>query len=631
MSNSEVLKKLWITEEDYLEQVRREREEWDDFSRDYKLEIEADLKLLKNRRDKKKDEKLVGDSTLFNNHTALVARSFQSRNQIKLKADKAGAEREVKMLNNALNEDMETAQMKALRYYIYYDKFATGVAIVSRIGWDGVYKRNIFSTISPLTWIPDPQGDYFTGNYRYSGFYFIKTRKELEEEGYDVDWLLTKSYTEASQDKKERQQRIVGLLPDVQYWKDVFDVYLHFTHVNGKKVYSLTANFDDVLLMIAECAPNNAVEEKHQEAIRFPLAFYYWKPDRDNPFWDRPANYIRDVQLQKAEIANLRLNKMRAELYPMYLFNKDFVSSKDLAFWFNKGIPVSTGLDGASVNLGNIVAPIQKDLRVDTSFAVEQSLDRQVEKSTSIGEVVQGITPWRRETLGTNKLVQTNTDVNLSLNEEIHNIGDEQFITIWFGGYYQNFSSWDKKLVFAWSSTASTPMVLRKSDFIYEGNLSISIESNIASEDRKRKEAAASVQVSWLILPSVNQASKIMYLRHIADRAGMPAETIEEVLIDTPAMMKQKLENEVLKENVYVPIDADDNDEEHLVAMGANIDNEAFAAHQLSHIMAIQQKGKMTAAPLDVNSETAKKSQEFSMQNSMTSQAMAQAGSELQQ
>jgi len=631
MSNSEVLKKLWITEEDYLEQVRREREEWDDFSRDYKLEIEADLKLLKNRRDKKKDEKLVGDSTLFNNHTALVARSFQSRNQIKLKADKAGAEREVKMLNNALNEDMETAQMKALRYYIYYDKFATGVAIVSRIGWDGVYKRNIFSTISPLTWIPDPQGDYFTGNYRYSGFYFIKTRKELEEEGYDVDWLLTKSYTEASQDKKERQQRIVGLLPDVQYWKDVFDVYLHFTHVNGKKVYSLTANFDDVLLMIAECAPNNAVEEKHQEAIRFPLAFYYWKPDRDNPFWDRPANYIRDVQLQKAEIANLRLNKMRAELYPMYLFNKDFVSSKDLAFWFNKGIPVSTGLDGASVNLGNIVAPIQKDLRVDTSFAVEQSLDRQVEKSTSIGEVVQGITPWRRETLGTNKLVQTNTDVNLSLNEEIHNIGDEQFITIWFGGYYQNFSSWDKKLVFAWSSTASTPMVLRKSDFIYEGNLSISIESNIASEDRKRKEAAASVQVSWLILPSVNQASKIMYLRHIADRAGMPAETIEEVLIDTPAMMKQKLENEALKDNVYVPIDADDNDEEHLVAMGANIDNEAFAAHELSHIMSIQQKGKMTAAPLDVNSETAKKSQEFSMQNSMTSQAMAQAGSELQQ
>lgn len=97
---------------------------------------------------------------------------------------------------------------------------------------------------------------------------------------------------------------------------------------------------------------------------------------------------------------------MRAELYPMYLYNKDYVSGKDLAFGFNKGIPISTGIDGASVNLDNIVRPVQKDLRIDTSFAVEQSLDRQVEKSTSIGEVVQGTTPDRKETLGTNQLIQ---------------------------------------------------------------------------------------------------------------------------------------------------------------------------------------------------------------------------------
>ena len=172
----------------------------------------------------------------------------------------------------------------------------------------------------------------------------------------------------------------------------------------------------------------------------------------------------------------------------MYLYNKDFVNGRDLSFGMNKGIPVSTGIDGAQVSLGNIVAPIQKDLRIDTSFAIEQSLDRQVEKSTSIGEVVQGTTPGRKETLGTNQLVQSNTDVNLSLNEEIHNIGDDQFVRIWFGGYYQNFSSGDKKLVYAGSSTSKAPIILKRKDFIYEGNLNISIESNIASEDRKRKE-----------------------------------------------------------------------------------------------------------------------------------------------
>ena len=118
------LKELGVSEEDVLEQVRKERTEGEDFSYDYKLEIEADIKLLKNRRDKKKDEKLVGDSTLFNTHTALIARSFQSKNQIKLKGDKNGSEREVKMLNEVLTEDLESPEMKANRYYGYDDTYA---------------------------------------------------------------------------------------------------------------------------------------------------------------------------------------------------------------------------------------------------------------------------------------------------------------------------------------------------------------------------------------------------------------------------------------------------------------------------------------------------------------------------
>lgn len=253
--------------------------------------------------------------------------------------------------------------------------------------------------------------------------------------------------------------------------------------------------------------------------MTFPFSFYYWKPDRNNPFGDRPANYVRDVQLQKAEIANLRLNKMRAELYPMYLYNKDYVKGTDLDFGFNKRIPISTGIDGAQVSLGNIVQPIQKDLRIDTSFAVEASLDRMVEKSTSIGEVVQGTTPTQKETLGTNKLVQTNTDVNLSLNEELHSIGDEQFVKMWFGGYYQNFASGDKKLIFAGSSTAKEPIVLRRKDFVYEGNLGISIETNVQGEDRKRKENAAVTQVAPIIMPSLSNASKIKLQRFMMDRA----------------------------------------------------------------------------------------------------------------
>lgn len=294
--------------------------------------------------------------------------------------------------------------------------------------------------------------------------------------------------------------------------------------------------------------------------------------------------------MQKAEIANLRLNKMRAELYPMYLYNKDYVSGKDLDFGFNKRIPITTGIDGASVNLQNIVQPIQKDLRIDTSFAVEASLDRQVEKSTSIGEVVQGTTPSRKETLGTNNLIQSNTDVNLSLNEEIHAIGDDQFVRIWFGGYYQNFASGDKKLIYAGSSTGKQAIIIKRKDFIYEGNLSISVESNIQSEERKRKEMAATVQITPILLPSLKEASKIKYLRFMADRAGIPAENVEEFLMDSPQMAMQGMENELLKLDIFVPINPTDDDESHLVEMGSDLNTVNAELHKMAHIMAMVQK-----------------------------------------
>lgn len=213
------------------------------------------------------------------------------------------------------------------------------------------------------------------------------TSHQLEKYVPEAEHSIQQRISQGSQDIRERMQRMLGLNPN--YSKKIFDTYYHFTHIDGRKVWVLTVGCDSQIIDAGFCQANSELEEKNPEAITFPFAFYYWKPDRNNPFGDRPANYTRDVQLQKAEIANLRLNKMRAELYPMYLYNKDYVKGTDLDFGFNKKIPISTGIDGAQVSLGNIVTPIQKDLRIDTSFAVEASLDRMVEKSTSIGEVVQ--------------------------------------------------------------------------------------------------------------------------------------------------------------------------------------------------------------------------------------------------
>lgn len=622
---SDFLMSIKIDETDLLSQVKSERSIWDDYVNWERDEIEADLILLRNQI---KQKGKIGDTTLFNNHTALVARSFHNKTPIKFKWDKNWIDREIKMLNSVYKEDWQTPYMKAIKYYEYFDKFATWISITAKVGWDWIYKRNIYQNINPLLAVPDPNGDYFTGDYRYIWFSSIKTEWQLEAEWYDIENLQQWESVQWALEVQRQSQQDQWFTTLDDKW--LYEVYLHFTTIQvenewktiNKKIWVLTWANEKVILNAWYIKAGNKYEEKFPEAIKFPLKFKYWKPLRNNFFWDRIANYTRDVQIQKAIIANLRLDKMRAELYPMYLYNKDYVSWKDLSFWFNKGIPISTGINWPQVNLQNLVSPVAKDLRIDTSITVDQLMDRQVEKSTSIWDVVQWTTPDKRETLWTNQLIQSNTDINLSLNEEIDLIWEEQWVQIWFAWYYQNFSSADSKLIFAWMWTSQIPIQLKRKDFIYEWNLAISIESNAQSETRKRKQAMA-YQITWpLILQdqSINEWSKRHTLRRIAEANWIDWEDIDIEIPKTSQQKLQALENELLNDGEYIEINPNDDHEQHLIEMWSLILTPEAEAHQYAHIQAsIQQWQMMT------------ENQDQWMLNSMNNIASAQTSQQMGQ
>lgn len=586
---NKLYKEIKIDESELLSVIKYERQVWEDYVNDERDEIEADLILLRNQK-KQKDK--IWDSTLFNVHTALVARSYQNKNPIKFRWDKAWFDREITMLNNVWEEDNQTPQAKALKYWEYYDKYATWISITAKVWWDWIYKRNIYQSINPLLAVPDPNWDYFTWNYKYIWFTSIKTKQQLEIEWYNTDELVTWDSAEWAIEQKRNSQS--------EQWynnidtKDLYEVYLHFTTINNKKIRVLCANNQQIVLNGWLIPAWNKYQEKNPEAIEFPFKIKYWKPLRDSFFWDRPANYTRDVQIQKAIISNLRLDKMRAELYPMYLYNKDYVSWKDLSFWFNKWIPISTWINWPQVNLQNLVTPVQKDLRIDTSITVEQLMDRQVEKSTSIWEVIQWTTPEQRETLWTNQLIQNNTDINLSLNEEIDLIWEEKWVQIWFAWYYENFADADKKLIYAWMWTWQIPLMLKRKDFIYEWNLALSIESNAKSEARKRKLAQAYQVTAPLILQdqSINEWSKRATLRRIMEANWIEDEDIDVEVPKTSQQRLQQMENELLNMWEYIDINPDDDDEQHLMEMWTVILTPEAEAHQYAHIQASIAKAK---------------------------------------
>ena len=368
------------------------------FVAQYRNYLQADFVLYKNT--KSQDDRL-GDTTLFNKINALIARDYKDSPTVLFDTTDISQKDAVTNLNAVYKEDYEEDDMEVINYYSRWFKYLFGVGIKSKIGWDGVTKRNIFQWVDPRIWVPDPDGDYVTGEYAYTGFEKMYDQAML----FDTGWMnLDKSYpmqfSAYSQQLQKYKDQQLDFLPNLGtnvVMNPWYDIYYHFFKVEDKKgrsrkAMAIYSNDRRNILYIKLLAASCKEEEKNPSIIPFPFSFHYWKPEPNNPFGNRPANYIRDVQKFKALIANLRIKKAKAELYPMYFYNQKYIKNRaDLTFGFNKFIAVNTGADGA-VPIDSIIRPFAPDSRADNSFKIDESLDQQVDRSTSISENLMGTT-----------------------------------------------------------------------------------------------------------------------------------------------------------------------------------------------------------------------------------------------
>ncbi len=90
--------------------------------------------------------------------------------------------------------------------------------------------------------------------------------------------------------------------------------------------------------------------------------------------------------------------------------------------------------------------------------------------------------------------------------------------------------------------------------------------------------------------------------------------------------LKQLEENTLLKRGIFVPIAPEDDDDQHLVAMGQiDPENVEMVAHQALHIQAKIHKGTQPKEPQGQSPQGGGDQ----MLNGAMSQAMSQAGSQI--
>lgn len=526
----------WLNEDDILNQVKDEYERGYNLVNPIRDVFRKDLKRYYNEKKKKNSDK-VGDTTVYNVHSALLARMYVNNPKISFDTFEVAHQDTINNLNMAFKEDYEAQDMEVHKYQQLWDALFYWVWIIAKTWWDWMQKKNRWQVVDPRTFIPDPDWDYSNWDYSYVWFSKKCYLQDLETYWIDTDDILQwQTSVDWPTQIKRDDQEVANLAPTEKWkrWDDSsVEIYYHFTSIKWQKYQIITANANTLLVDIKELPSVYSWEKDKPYKTPFPFAFKYFKPVRNNPFGYRVIDLLRDVQDTKAIIANLRLDKSKAELYPMYLYNTRLIKNKtDLDFGFNKLIWANP-LEWESLN--NAITPIQKDFRADNSYLIDDSLDKQVQSSTSIGRLTEWSWPERRETATTNKLVQGNTDINLSLIEKSMSWWDKQFAELWFRWYLENFEAWDSKKVKFFTWYGLIPKTLKKKDFLTIEVISIYVITNTDKVEKEEKQRIAYWQIFPLLQTLQVPPSSINFaFRQLLLTSGIEPQQVEIMIPKTP-------------------------------------------------------------------------------------------------
>lgn len=564
----DLIAKSWMDKDSILNQINDEFNRGHSYVRNIRKEFTAEDKLFRN--EKKKKEKL-GDFTYYSVYTALMARSYVNAPEASFEVT-VGNKQIVDKLNHVIQQDFKETNMETLKYFRDSNKFKRWVGIIAKKWWDWFNKRGTFANIDPRMWIPDPDWDYINGQYAFTGFQDDIYKKDLESlawtEVINFDELSDKKEDDGSKYTKETDKRNAGLIytqSRAHSYNPNYDIYYHFSYFNGHPAMVLTANERTEILKVVVYKAVTKEEKANPSVIQLPFAFTQWIPD-GTPFWLRVPHFTADPQRAKAIMANLRMDKELAELYPMYLRNTNMIPNRwDIEFGFNKLIDV-TPLEWQWVK--DALLPLSKDFRADNSYLVEQSIDRWVAGTTSIDKVTQWSLPSRRETAETNNLVQDNVDINLALAEKIEAWWEKQLLKLMLRAYQENFTEGDVKEVTMKTSYGLLGVQLKKKDFLSETSLRITVITKTDLNKETEKQKLALWNAIWMIeaLPITESGKKFLY-REYFEKIWMDKEQAERIVDYSPDEIEAMTNVFLLNEWIFVPVQQHYDPMTHLTAL----------------------------------------------------------------
>lgn len=560
------------------------------------------LKLYNNQ---KRDDDAVGDTTLFTIFQTVLASLYEDRLAVDFAGKEDGDEETADNLSAMAKADYDDMEKDQLDFEWDFDTAFFGRGLMLMEEFDRDPDNNVFvpvpEVIDPLTWLRDPRATSVNGNkrgkgaMRFGGNEIKMSAKEMKDNpnffdnidfselkyGQSTQSLISdasQSRDEAQGRQSQRKDTEADLGANAEY--DVTQWFTHWKKDDGSvvKVKIWLGNDRSVLLGIKE------------------LKRDYW-PIIDRPLyptahdWDGTSipDLIEDKQRARAIAQNLGLKAMKADLYPMYIYNTNKIQNKaDLNFDFDKyiGVDVKPGESTSDA----VVPMIKSRPNLQLIDFIYQSLDASAQKATATPELQQGAISSQQRTLGELNLVASNVDTRYSLSAKIFGWSEKRFWNQWYNLYKDYFSEdIDEKVLRIVGAFGAKWRTLSKKDIIANKDPDIIIESSVVSRAKQLEEDQKLTNFFTLAFadPTTNRR---WGMKKLARLKGLEKDEIDRLFPPTIDERIAEDQNEVLNKNKLVPVLPEDDHNVHLEIHAKAKDTEAAKAHIETHKKALSIK-----------------------------------------
>ncbi len=573
-------------EQDLLNQFQVEYRLGYDYMAPKRIENLTRYRLYSNQ---KKDKELVSDTLGFTIFNTVHSKLYDDQLSVTFSPSHPDDTDKVDGLNPVAKYDYY--KMGKDQFDFDWDWYACfwGSGFLDVSEYDSKKKLMRPSVVNNAVLVLDPDGTLVNGDqrgfgaFRFWGREIAKTKNQMKLSGYQNYQSLTPSFDFSSLayiDKQYRRtaQDLTTPAQPVDYENDYIPVLEWWTHVNGEKwMFVCDLNFQHIL------------KAKKWSFDQWPLIQRKLFPIPNDPLGVSVFDLIEDKQRARSILTNLGLAMAKADLYPMYVYDRSVISpTSDLSFNFNKWIPA----DG---NPREGVIPLQKPVAGQIVSYIMDLLDQASQKATAASSMQQGVINDKPRSANEVVRVFNQSEDRISTTAKVFGWSEREFWRWWLKNNSTYLTSLHKKFVRIDGPFGTKFEVYSGDDFQFQDDPDIFIESKVLSDAKNQDAKNDAVAFSNLIAQD-QSVNRRYWNKRTAKLFGLTSDEVDRLYPPTPDELTARQENISLDKNKLVKIDINDDHVAHLLIHANADDTNAAIVHIEAHKAAIMMQRKLMAA-----------------------------------